>query len=119
MPASGINVEKTVVKTDEGAGSLASTSTIQMVLKSPDGVGFGFIIPDDPGSLPSDVRRALAKQLKDAEASGESIEDAGALHVCDTYVNHAAGQLTAGIQVTFLAYYDSGVWNARDVSVSR
>ena len=105
MPASGINIEKTVVKTAEGAGSLASTETIQMVLKSPDGVGFGFIIPDDPGSLPSDVRRALAQQLKDAEASGESIED--------------AGTLTAGIQVTFLAYYDSGVCGASDVSVSR
>merc|ERR1712232_421232 len=80
-------------------------------------LGYGFISPDSPDSMPKNVKAALAKQTAAAEEKGRSIEDGNLLYFRKPDVNHDEDfKLTPGTPCTFVVYVDNKGAGARDVS---
>ena len=82
--------------------------------------GYGFIIPDDPDSLPKNVKAFLAMQAnvaKVAKEAGQDYGDTNLLYFGKPDVNHQEGfKLAEGVAVTCQVYVDNKGAGAYEVS---
>jgi len=79
--------------------------------------GWGFIMPDNPESLPKQVKKQIKEAEDAAEADGKEVKDKGVLYFRKPDVNHAEGfKLASETAVTFKVYTDEKGAGAYDVS---
>ena len=109
------NSQSAALHLDAAARKMPATfkGTVQRFIPK---LGYGFITPADAASFPQDVKRALAKQIRDAKACKVPIVGADALYFSEKDVTHDGGvELTAGAQVTFQVRSDNKGPSAFDV----
>jgi len=95
-------------------GSKTFSGTIQRYIMK---FGWGLIAPDDPSSLPKNVKNALAKSKEEAEEKGKEVEDENLLYFRKPDVNHEEGfKLAEGVACTFQVYVDNKGAGAYEVS---
>eukprot|EP00930_Biecheleria_cincta_P053207 TRINITY_DN385_c0_g2_i1.p1 TRINITY_DN385_c0_g2~~TRINITY_DN385_c0_g2_i1.p1 ORF type:complete len:211 (-),score=72.47 TRINITY_DN385_c0_g2_i1:49-681(-) len=79
--------------------------------------GWGFILPDNPESLPKQVKKKIKESEDAAKADGKEVKEKGMLYFRKPDVNHAEGfKLAAETAVTFKVYVDEKGAGAYDVS---
>merc|ERR1711933_516900 len=80
--------------------------------------GYGFITPDNPGSLPKNVKGKLQEMVESEKEKGKEVDDENLLYFRKPDVNHTEGfKLGEGVAVTFCVYVDEKGAGAYEVSM--
>jgi len=108
----------TVKLADENREELGNETYTGVIQNYNWKLGWGFIIPDDPSSLPQQVTDKLQETKEAAAAEGKEWNEAQLLYFRKPDVNHTEGfKLGREVPVTFQVYVDEKGAGAYEVSM--